>query len=85
MSMAKEQVKSSFIFGLENINSRMFNLGKNKLLLDKYYETDEILNGFDAVTREDILEAAGIIGDARNYCGAAVTGQKFDLEGMVRA
>jgi len=85
LSMAKEQVKSSFIFGLENINSRMFNLGKNKLLLDKYYETDEILNGFDAVTREDILEAAGIIGDARNYCGAAVTGQKFDLEGMVRA
>ena len=85
LAMAKEQVKSSFIFGLENINSRMFNLGKNKLLLDRIYETDEVLNSFDAVTKEDILEAAGIIGNAASYCGASVTGNDFDLEGMIRA
>lgn len=82
--MAKEQVKSSFIFGLENINSRMFNLGKNKLLLDRVYETDEVLQSFDAVTREDILETAKLIGDPGRYCGAAVTGKPLDLEAMVR-
>ncbi len=85
LAMAKEQVKSSFIFGLENINSRMFNLGKNKLLLDRAYEADEILDSFDRVSREDILECARIIGDDRNYCGAAVTGREFDLEAAVRA
>ena len=46
LAMAKEQVKSSYIFGLENINSRMFNIGKNKLLFDRVYEADEILNSF---------------------------------------
>ena len=85
LAMAREQVKSSYIFGLENINSRMFNIGKNKLLLDRVYETDEVLQGFDAVTREDIRAAAEVIGDAKAYCGAAVTGQAFDLEGMIRA
>ena len=84
LSMAKEQVKSSFIFGLENINSRMFNLGKNKLLLDRVYETDEVLQSFDAVTREDILDVSALIADVRNYTGATVTGKEFDLEGLVK-
>ena len=85
LAMAKEQMKSSFIFGLENINSRMFNIGKNKLLLDKVYEADEVLQGYDAVTKEDILDAACLIGRASDYCGAAVTGREFDLEAMVRS
>ena len=58
LAMAKEQVKSSYIFGLENINSRMFSIGKNKLLLDKVYSPQEVLGKFDKVTREDILQAA---------------------------
>lgn len=82
--MAKEQVKSSFIFGLENINSRMFNLGKNKLLLDRVYETDDTLAAYDAVTREDVLAVAELIGDAASYSGGAVTGQEFDLEALIR-
>ena len=85
LAMAKEQMKSSFIFGLENINSRMFNIGKNKLLLDKVYEADEVLQGYDAVTKEDILDAACLIGRASDYCGAAVTGREFDLEALVRS
>ena len=85
LAMAKEQMKSSFIFGLENINSRMFNIGKNKLLLDKVYEADEVLQGYDAVTKEDILDAAHLIGRASDYCGAAVTGREFDLAAMVRS
>ena len=85
LAMAKEQVKSSYIFGLENINSRMFNIGKNKLLLDRVYEADEILSSFDAVTTDDILQAAQLIGNARDYSAAAVTGKEFDLEGMIRA
>ena len=84
LQMAKEQVKSSYIFGLENVNSRMFSIGKNKLLLDKVYSDEEVLSGFDKVTREDILVAAGMIGDYRSYCGAAVTGKDIDLERIVK-
>ena len=84
LAMAKEQVKSSYIFGLENINSRMFSIGKNQLLLDKIFTPEEVLSGFDKVTPEDILDAVEIIGDHASYCGASVTGRDFDLEGMIR-
>ena len=84
LSMAKEQVKSSYIFGLENVNSRMFSIGKNKLLLDRVYTEQEVLASFDRVTEEDILEAASLIGDYRSYCGAAVTGRDIDLERIVK-
>lgn len=84
LAMAKEQVKSSYIFGLENINSRMFSIGKNQLLLNKMFTAEEVLGGFDAVTGDDILKAAEIIGDCSAYCGASVTGKDFDLEGMMR-
>lgn len=83
LSMAKEQVKSSYIFGQENINSRMIALGKNKLLVDRVFTPEEILTGFDNVTSEDILEAASMIGNMDNYCAAAVTGTDFDLKGLV--
>ena len=85
LAMAKEQVKSSYIFGLENINSRMFSIGKNQLLLGKVFGAEEVINGFDKVTQEDILKAAELIGDHTAYCGASVTGNDFDLEGMVKA
>ncbi len=84
LSMAKEQVKSSYIFGLENINSRMFSLGKNLLLLDKTYDPADVLASFDKVSREDILMAAEMVGDYASYCGAAVTGRDLDLERMIK-
>lgn len=84
LMMAKEQVKSSYIFGLENINSRMFSIGKNELLLGRVFKPEDVLESFDAVTLDDILSAANMIGDYSIYCGAAVTGNDFDLEGMLK-
>ena len=84
LAMAKEQMKSSYIFGLESVNSRMFSIGKNKLLLDSVYAEEEVLSSFDRVTREDIREVAEMIGDYSSYCGAAVTGRDFDLERIVK-
>lgn len=84
LAMAKEQMKSSYIFGLESVNSRMFSIGKNKLLLDRVYAEEEVLSSFDRVTREDIREVAEMIGDYSSYCGAAVTGREFDLERIVK-
>lgn len=84
LAMAKEQMKSSYIFGLESVNSRMFSIGKNKLLLDRVYAEEEVLSSFDSVTREDIREVAEMIGDYSSYCGAAVTGKDFDLERIVK-
>ena len=83
LAMAKEQVKSTYIFGQESINSRMITLGKNKLLIDRVYYPEEILEGFDKVSRDDIIEAASLIGNIDNYSAAAVTGRDIDLEGLL--
>ena len=85
LEMAKEQVKSSYIFGLENTNSRMIRIGRNKLLLDEIRDTDDVLRSFDNVTTDDVLKMASIIGDPDNYCAAAVTGKEFDIEEMVKS
>ena len=82
LAMGKEQVKSTYIFGLENINARMLALGKNKLLNDRINDPDEILKIYDSITEEDIERVAAKIGDPGNYCGAAVTGKDFDLKAI---
>ena len=58
LEMAKEQVKSTYIFSLENTNSLMFSLGRNMILLDKLFDVDDYINNYNAVTRNDILRCA---------------------------
>lgn len=84
LHMAKEQMKSSYIFGLENPSSRMISIGKNQLLLGEVLSQDEVLRGYDSVTTEDITAAVRTIGDLSTFCGAAVTNGELDIEGIIR-
>ena len=77
-SMSKEQMKSSFIFGQENVASRMFANGKNLTLLDKVYTTEEIIDAIDKVSLADIDEIKMLICDPDTYTGVAVTDKRFD-------
>ncbi|MGX8774641.1 MAG: M16 family metallopeptidase [Bacillota bacterium] len=83
LAIAKEQAKTSYIFSLENPAALMFSLGRNKLLMDRLFSVDESLEKFSAVTTQDILKAAGMIGNLDIYCGAAVTGREFDLKEII--
>lgn len=85
ISMSKEQLKSSYIFGQENVASRMFAIGKNLLLLGKVYSTEEVLEGIDKVTKEDIDSIKSIICDTDRYSAVCLTDQKIDLKKMIRA
>jgi predicted Zn-dependent peptidase len=53
---AKEQLKGSYILGLESISSRMFGMGKSQLMLNNVYEPREILEKIDNITQNDINE-----------------------------
>ncbi len=83
LATAKEQLKSSYIFGQENVAGRMFQIGKNAVLLNKVYTPEEVLSGIDAVTLSDIQDMAQNLCDVRNYCGAAVTNKKINLKSMI--
>lgn len=84
LAMAKAQAESSYIFGLENSNSRMVNIGKNQLLLGRVLSPDEVIDGFDSVTVDSIREILSGLGDMSNYCGASVTARDLDLEGLIK-
>lgn len=50
----KEQLKGSYILGLESTSSRMMSIGKSMLLNKKVKDTDEILKLIDDVDQETI-------------------------------
>ena len=85
LAMAKEQSKSSYIFGLENVNSRMFANGKNILLLNEVREPQRVLAEIDSVTMDDMVRAAELICDMSQYCATLVTNRDVDLKAMIGA
>ena len=51
---SKEQLKGSYILGLESTSSRMMSIGRSLLLNNKVESTDEILKSIDNVDRETV-------------------------------
>jgi predicted Zn-dependent peptidase len=84
LNKAKEQLKSNYIFGLENVNGRMFSIGKNAIILGKVLSPDEILSRIDAVTAEAVMDVSKIISNPDTYSAAAISAQKISLKKMVR-
>ncbi|MFV0518314.1 MAG: M16 family metallopeptidase [Aminipila sp.] len=80
LNVSKEQLKANYIFGLENVNSRMFSNGKNIILLDKIYTPEQVIREIDKVDMDDIEKASCLINDIHNYSAVAVTNKKFDLK-----
>lgn len=85
LHVAKEQLKASYIFGQENVNGRMFSMGKNSILLNRVYTAEEIIDEIDAVTMNDIKKASSLMDDINNYSAVIVTNKQCDLKRMVRA
>lgn len=51
---AKQQVKSSFLLNLESSSSRMNTNGKNQILLNRIYTTDEMIEIVNSINIEDL-------------------------------
>ncbi|WP_324824164.1 pitrilysin family protein [Sinanaerobacter sp. ZZT-01] len=81
---AKEQLKSNYIFGLENVNGRMFTIGKNTLLLGKVHTPEEVLRNISGVTMEQIFDTANIISDVKQYSAVLVGRKEVDLKGILQ-
>lgn len=85
LETAKEQLKGSYIFSLENVNGRMFSIGKNMLLLNKIYTAEEVMASIDAVTLEDISNVSEMITDIHNYSGVLIGRNKVDLKKIIQS
>lgn len=75
-AMSKAQLKGSFILGLESAYNRMSALGHNQILLNKIIPPEETIAAIEAVTMDDVAEAARrILTGPRAY---AVVGRKAE-------
>ncbi|MDR1571809.1 MAG: insulinase family protein [Clostridiales Family XIII bacterium] len=82
LSMAKEQMKGHYIFSQESVNGRMFTAGKNCLLLGKTYTPQEVIEGIDSVTLDDIKEVSKLVSDPGSYSGAII-GRRRDMSKLI--
>lgn len=85
LETAKEQLKGSYIFSLENVNGRMFSIGKNRLLLNKNFTPDEIINKIDSVTIDDLRDVSELITDIQNYSGVLIGRNNINLKKVIQA
>ncbi|HHU18463.1 MAG TPA: insulinase family protein [Clostridiales bacterium] len=85
LQTAKEQLKGSYIFSLENVNGRMFSIGKNMLLLNRIYTPEEVIAKIDAVTLEDIFKVSELITDIKNYSGILIGRNEADLQNIIQS
>jgi len=60
LDRAREQLKTSMLMAMESTTSRMNRLGAGELQTDRCLEVEEVLERYDAITREDILELARV-------------------------
>lgn len=75
-SMAKAQLKGSFILGLESAYNRMSALGHNQILLGRVIPPEETIAAIESVTPDDVARtAAQILNSPRAY---AVVGRKAE-------
>jgi predicted Zn-dependent peptidase len=55
---AKDQLKGSLMLSLESTTSRMANLARQEMYFDRFFGLDEILQGVESVTAEDLQKLA---------------------------
>ena len=58
LTRVKEQTKASLLMGNESVQARMSRLGTGTLLFGRVRESDEILELYDSVTREQLRDLA---------------------------
>ena len=85
LNTAKEQMKGSYIFSLENVNGRMFSIGKNMLLLNRIFTPEEVMASIDAVTMDDIRDVSELITDIHHYSGVLIGRNKVDLKKIIQS
>ncbi len=61
LDAAKEQLKGNLLLSLESTDSRMGRLAKNEIYYHRFVSTEEIIEGIDRVTGDEICELANRI------------------------
>jgi len=85
LKRTKEQIKSNLIIGYESMNSRMSGYGKTQLMLGYSRTQDELLDGINQVTCQDIMALAKCLFDQEKMSVSIVGNLKnIDVERVTK-
>lgn len=76
LSKSKEQLKGSYIIGLESTSARMNSIGKSELMLEKIYSPEEVLAKIDSINMKQVDETIEMIFKDKKV-SMAVVGKKI--------
>lgn len=76
---SKEQLKGSYILGLESTSSKMMSIGRSLLLNNKVESSDDILKSIDNVDKETIKQVIDKIFNLEKL-GVCIVGRDVDKE-----
>jgi predicted Zn-dependent peptidase len=83
IDVVKQRLKSGYIFSLESMNSRMYRLGKNSLILGRHYTPEETLAEIDSVTQEEVETACSMLGKFDSYSGVSISKDKLNMKALM--
>ena len=69
---------------MENVNGRMFNIGRNLTLSGRTNTPEEVIGKIDRVTLADVNEAASLIYDFDNYSAVVISDKETDVEKYIK-
>ena len=75
-TMAKDQLKVSYVLGLESSSSRMSSIGRSKLLRGRAIDPQDVVRKIEAVTRADVERVIKRI--FTQTCAGSVVGRDVD-------
>lgn len=80
LDKSKEQLKGSYILGLESTSSRMNSIGKSELLLGRISTPEEVLNKIDNINMDDVKEVIDEVFNLDKIGFSAVGSIKDDFD-----
>lgn len=80
MEKSKEQLKGSYILGLESTSSRMNSIGKSELMLRRIYSPEQVLKKIEEINMENLLKVINRIFDLDNISITAVGNIQKDMD-----
>ncbi len=84
LSRTKAQLKGSMMLGLESTSNRMMRLGTGEVFIEEYVPLDTIVKKIDAVTEDQILEAAQQVFRVEDFCTVILKPQNGNQETKTR-
>ncbi|WP_206045591.1 M16 family metallopeptidase [Hornefia butyriciproducens] len=83
LESSREQMKSGYVFSQESTSSRMMANGKNFMLIGRVFVPEEVIEGYNKVTVEDIERLKQMICDLDRYSAVVVSGTRVNLRSMM--